>query len=132
MTSCVSCEFSGQISRSKGSVVQRVHGHELSLMSQHLRGLRSAFSTSSNWVMAALFNLKSPLQTSAKRGFHLSSLHPHQSTEKVFPAARVAFGNLENSAVATGLEKVNFHSNSKERQCQRMFKLLHNCTHLTR
>ena len=39
--------------------------------------------------------------------------------------------NLENSAVATGLEKVRFHSNPKERQCQRMFKLLHNCTHLT-
>ena len=31
---------------------------------------------------------------------------------------------------ATGLEKVSFHSNPKERQCQRMFKLLHNCTHL--
>ena len=28
-------------------------------------------------------------------------------------------------------EKVSFHSNPKERQCQRMFKLLHNCTHLT-
>ena len=38
--------------------------------------------------------------------------------------------NLEKSAVATGLEKVSFHSNPKERQCQRMFKLLHNCTHL--
>ena len=25
--------------------------------------------------------------------------------------------NLENSAMATGLEKVNFHSNLKERQC---------------
>ena len=37
--------------------------------------------------------------------------------------------NLENSTVATGLEKVSFHSNSKERQCQRMFKLLHNCTY---
>ena len=31
--------------------------------------------------------------------------------------------NLENSAVATGLEKANFHSNPEERQCQRMFKL---------
>ena len=39
--------------------------------------------------------------------------------------------NLENSAVATGLEKVSFHSNPKEGQCQRMLKLLHNCTHLT-
>ena len=27
--------------------------------------------------------------------------------------------NLENSAVATGLEKVIYHSNPKERQCQR-------------
>ena len=39
--------------------------------------------------------------------------------------------NLENSAVATGLEKVRFHSNPKERQCQRMLKLPHNCTPLT-
>ena len=39
--------------------------------------------------------------------------------------------NLENSAVARGLEKVSFHSNPKERQCQRMFKLPHNCTYLT-
>ena len=39
--------------------------------------------------------------------------------------------NLENSAVTTGLEKVSFHSNPKERQCQRMLKLLHSCTHLT-
>ena len=30
------------------------------------------------------------------------------------------------------LEKVSFHSNPKERLCQRMLKLLHNCTHLTR
>ena len=36
--------------------------------------------------------------------------------------------NLENSTVATGLENVSFHSNPKERQCQRMLKLLHNCT----
>ena len=39
--------------------------------------------------------------------------------------------NSENSAVATGLEKVSFHSNPKERQCQRMLKLLRNCIHLT-
>ena len=40
--------------------------------------------------------------------------------------------NLENSAVATGLEKVSFHSNPKERQCQRMLKLPHNYIHFTR
>ena len=39
--------------------------------------------------------------------------------------------NLKNLAVATGLENVIFHSHAKEGQCQRMFKLQHNCTHFT-
>ena len=38
--------------------------------------------------------------------------------------------NLINSAVATELKNVSFHSNPKERQCQRIFKLPHICTHL--
>ena len=38
------------------------------------------------------------------------------------------FGKL-NSDHSTG--KVQFLFNPKERQCQRMRKLLHNCTHLT-
>ena len=50
-------------------------------------------------------------------------------TVKVF--TQYASKNLENSTVATGLEKVSFHSNPKERQCQRMLKLPHNSTHLT-
>ena len=36
--------------------------------------------------------------------------------------------NLKISAVATWLEKVSFHSNPKERQSQKMFKLPQNCT----
>ena len=39
--------------------------------------------------------------------------------------------HLENSVVATRLEKVSFHSNPKERQFQRKFKVPHNCIHLT-
>ena len=39
--------------------------------------------------------------------------------------------NLENSAVAIGLKKVSFHSNPKEEQCQRMFRLPHHWTHFT-
>ena len=31
--------------------------------------------------------------------------------------------NLENSAMATGLEKVSFHSSPKEGRCQRLLKL---------
>ena len=38
---------------------------------------------------------------------------------------------MENSAMATGLEEVSFHFNPKEGQCQRVFKLPHNCTHFT-
>ena len=38
--------------------------------------------------------------------------------------------NVEN-LVATRLENVSFHSNPKERQCRRMFKLPYNCTHST-
>ena len=37
------------------------------------------------------------------------------------------FGKL-SSGHRTG--KVSFHSNTKEKQCPQMFKLLHNCTHL--
>ena len=40
--------------------------------------------------------------------------------------------NLKNSAVATKQKKFSFHSNPTERQSQRMFKLPHNCSHLTR
>ena len=39
--------------------------------------------------------------------------------------------NLENSAEATELEKVNFHSNPKEGQCQRMLKLPQICAYFT-
>ena len=40
--------------------------------------------------------------------------------------------NLENSPVATGLEKVSFHSSPKERQCQRTLKLPHNISHASK
>ena len=52
--------------------------------------------------------------------------------DAVKSATLILPANLENSAVATGLEKVSFQSNPKERQCQRMLKLPHNHTHFTR
>ena len=39
--------------------------------------------------------------------------------------------HLENSAMATELEKDSFHSNPKEGQCQTVCKLPHNCIHFT-
>ena len=62
----------------------------------------------------------------AKSQTWLKQLSTHACT-----AALNMPANLENSAMTTGLEKVSFHSNPKERQCQRMLKLSHNCTHLT-
>ena len=41
------------------------------------------------------------------------------------------YQHFGSSAVARRLKNVSFHSNPKERQYQRMLKLLHNCTHLT-
>ena len=66
----------------------------------------------------------------AKEVFAFSK-HSFQMRNKRVAALNMP-ANLENSAVATGLEKVSFHSNPKERQCQRMLKPPHNCTHLTR
>ena len=48
---------------------------------------------------------------------------------KVLPSICRKFGKL-SSGHRTG--KDQFHSNPQKRQCQRMFKLSHNCTHLTR
>ena len=55
--------------------------------------------------------------------FQLSYFNPKRCCCE--SAALNMLANLDNSAVATGLEKVSFHSSSEERQCQRMFKLPH-------
>ena len=52
-------------------------------------------------------------------------------TEELYKKSHNMSTNLENSAVTIRLEKVSFHSKLKERQCQRMFKLLYDCTHFT-
>ena len=39
--------------------------------------------------------------------------------------------NLEHSALTTGLEKVNFHSNPKKGQFQGIFKLPYNYCYFT-
>ena len=39
--------------------------------------------------------------------------------------------NLQNSAVDTGLEKISFHSNPKEGQCETMFELPYICVNFT-
>ena len=61
--------------------------------------------------------------------FQLSCSNPkRQCCEN--PALNIP-ANLENSAVATGLENVSFHSNPEEKQYKRRLKLLHSWPHLT-
>ena len=67
-------------------------------------------------------------------GVPLPSLQRTDSLEKTLMLWKCCteyaskFGKL-SSGLNTG--EVSFHSNSKERQCQRMFKLLHICAHFT-
>ena len=91
-------------------------------------------------VMSLLFNMLSRFVTAfLPRSNHLLiSLLQSPSTSD--------FGTQENKVChcfhffpfylpwsdGTRLGKVSFHSNHKERQCQRMLKLPHSCTHLTR
>ena len=47
------------------------------------------------------------------------SLHYSPRKDKLFIMTyRVLPANMGNSTVATGLEKVSFHSNPKERKCK--------------
>ena len=55
--------------------------------------------------------------------FHVLAIVNSAAVRCCEGAALSMSANLENSAVDTGLEKVNFHSNPKERKCQTMLKL---------
>ena len=55
-------------------------------------------------------------------------LYRQQKQNQELTAAQILNFLLKNSAVATGQEKVCFHFNPKERQCQRIFKLAHQTT----
>ena len=51
--------------------------------------------------------------------------------DAVLSAALTRSANLENLPEAAELGKVSFHSNPKEGQCQRIFKLPQRCAHFT-
>ena len=55
--------------------------------------------------------------------------HPFMTTGKTTALTRWTFVGKVMSLLFNMLS--SFHSNPKERQCQRMLKLPHNCTHLT-
>ena len=72
-----------------------------------------------HWVSDAI-QPSHPLTSPSPSAFSLS---PHQGLLQWVSSSQ---------QVVTGLEKVSFHSNPKERQCQRKLKQPQNCTHLIR
>ena len=73
-------------------------------------------------VMSLLFNMLSRLVTAfLPRSKHLFISWLQSPSAVILEPKKVKFVTME---------KVSFHSNPKERQCQRILKLSHNCTHL--
>ena len=83
------------------------------------------------WTAARQASLSITNSQSLLKFMSIESEIPSNITDDAENAALDMPAYLESSAVATGIEKVSFHSNPKERQCQRMFKLPHSYTHLT-
>ena len=71
------------------------------------------------------------LRTKLKKMMELQLSYLRSKKMIGFKTALNMLVNLENSAVATGVEKVSFHFNPKEEQCQRMFRLPYCCAHFT-
>ena len=61
--------------------------------------------------------------------FMVQLSHAYMTTGKTIALTRWTFVGKVTSLLFNMLS--SFHSNPKERQCQRMLKLPHNCTHLT-
>ena len=65
--------------------------------------------------------------------FNITVIQVYALTSKAEEAEVEQFSeDLQDLLELTPKKDVSFHSNPKERQCQRMLKLLYNCTHLTR
>ena len=106
--------FLGEIESWRGSRVTvrhlNTHHKEKLLMGECRYNLMLAFMRESR-------NDRPVILTSVVEGMKI--LFRIRAAECCESAALTMPANLENSAVATGLEKVSFHSNSKEGQCQR-------------
>ena len=77
--------------------------------------------TRGNWL-----SLSEPQLPIWKRGVHVKG---HQRCSKSWPLEPVL--HFVAGKRVFFILMACFHFNLKERQCQRMLKLLHNCTHLT-
>ena len=88
-------------------------------------------------LLAVQGTLKSLLQHHSSKAsifqclafFIVQFSHPFMTTGKTIALTRRTFVGKVMSLLFNMLS--SFHSNPKERQCQRMLKLPHNCTHLT-
>ena len=83
-------------------------------------------------VMSLLFNMLSRLViTFLPRKIASFNVMAAITICSDFGAQKIKSDTVSTVSPSISQEKVSFHSNPKERQCQRMLKLPQNCSHLT-
>ena len=83
-------------------------------------------------VMSLLFNMLSRFViTFLPRSKHLSIPWLQSPSAVILEPKKIKSDTVSTVSPSISQEKVSFYSNPKERQCQRMLKLPHSCTHLT-
>ena len=88
--------------------------------------------TSVGKVMSQLFNMLSRFViTFLPRSKHLSMSWLQSPSAVILEPQKIKSDTVSTVSPSISQEKVSFHSNPKERQCQRMLKLPQNCSHLT-
>jgi len=102
-------------------VVEETVFSPLCILASFVCGFISGLSIQFHWFICLFLCPYHPVLCTPALYYCLNS-------ERVMPPA--LFFSLK-IALAIALEKVSFHSNPKEEQCQRMIKPLHNCTHFT-
>ena len=78
------------------------------------------------YIQIALFSKL--VKNSHKNNCNYKILINQSNVSVIFKIVCGTINMLEKKLTSSS---VSFHSNPKERQCQRMLKLLHNCTHFT-
>ena len=105
---------------------QKVNGGGLAVWCRNLGACRSfGGSQSSTCEVKWALEIITTNKAGGGDGIPAELFHSDLKRWCCWSAALDTPGNLENSAVATGLEKVSFHSHPKAGQCQWMFKLPH-------
>ena len=83
------------------------------------------------WITVEQWNILNEMGILDHMVCLLRNLYAGQEQQLELDMEQCTGSKLGKLSSSHRIGKVSFHSNPKERQCQRMFKLLHNFTHHT-